>query len=113
VRIEINGTDGTAIMVGEKMTTWRFKDERPEDEQIRQIGNEAQHTAAGGPADFGFADHQLVIQDVIDAIAEDREVLIPAGSVRPTVELVLAMYQSAAKGRPVDLPVTDDPTIWD
>lgn len=112
VRIEINGTDGTAIMIGEKMTTWQFRQEQPEDASIRQIGNEAQRTAAGGPADFGFADHQFVIQDVIDAIGQNRDVCIGADSVRPTVELVLAMYQSAAHGRAVELPVRDDPSIW-
>jgi hypothetical protein len=26
--------------------------------------------------------------------------------------MVLAMYHSAAKGGPVDLPVQDDPAIW-
>jgi len=113
VRIEINGGDGTAIMAGEKMVTWKFREERPEDEQIRQYGNVAQATAAGGPADFGHADHQVVIQDMIDAIRADREVIIPVPSVRPTVELVLAMYQSAARNRPVDLPIEDDPSIWE
>jgi hypothetical protein len=49
----------------------------------------------------------------VDAIREDREVIIPVSSVRPTVELVLAMYQSAARGEAVDLPIQDDPDIWD
>jgi len=112
VRIEVNGEDGTAVMSGEKMVTWQFRDELPEDGEIRQLGNESQATAAGGPADFGFADHQVVIQDMVDSVREDREVVIPVSSVRPTVELVLAMYQSAAKGKPMDLPIEDDLTIW-
>ena len=113
IRTEINGSDGTAIMAGEKMTTWQFRDEKPEDDAIRQIGNASQATAASGPADFSYADHQVVIQDMIDAVNEDREVIIPVSSVRPTVEMALAMYQSAAKNRPVELPVSDDPTIWE
>lgn len=112
VRIEINGTDGTAIMSGEKMVMWRFKEERPEDAEIRQYGNVEQHTASGGPADFGFADHQVVIQDMIDAVREDREVVIPVSSVRPTLEIVLAMYQSAARKAPVSIPVQDDESVW-
>jgi predicted dehydrogenase len=111
VRIEINGTDGTAIMIGEKMSTWKFKDEKPEDAAIRQIGDASQGTAATGPAAFGFADHALVIQDMIDAVNQNREVCIPVSSVRPTLEIVLAMYQSAAKNAPVDLPVQDDVEI--
>ena len=112
VRIEINGTDGTAIMSGEKVVTWKFREELPEDETIRGFGSEKQTTAAGGPANFGFADHQVVIQDMIDAIRENREVVIPAASVRSTVELVLAMYQSAARKQSVGLPTSDDPSIW-
>jgi predicted dehydrogenase len=112
VRIEINGTDGTTIMVGEKMATWKFREERPEDEAIRLYGSVVQHTAAGGPTDFGFADHQVVIQDMIDAINEDREVVIPVAAVRPTLEIVLAMYQSASRQAPVTIPVQDDDSIW-
>jgi predicted dehydrogenase len=113
VRIEINGSNGTAVMTGEKVTTWKFRDEHPDDSAIRQIGNAAQATAASGAADFGFADHQAVIQDLIDAVAADREVIIPVSSVRPTLEMVLAMYQSASRGCPVDLPITDDESIWE
>jgi len=95
------------------MATWQFRDERPEDERIRTYGNETQATAAGGPADFGYADHLVVIQDMVNAIREDREVMIPVESVRPTVEIVLAMYQSAARNRPVELPVEDDESVWE
>ncbi|MFC1672106.1 Gfo/Idh/MocA family protein [Planctomycetota bacterium] len=112
VRIEINGTDGTAIMVGEAMTEWKFRDERPGDEEIRSLGDTSQATAAGGAADFGHADHLVVVQDMVDAIREDREVVIPVSSVRPTLEIVLGMYQSAARNAPVELPIEDDDSIW-
>jgi predicted dehydrogenase len=112
VRIEINGENGTAIMVGEKIATWSFRDEQPEDAAIRQIGNSSRGTAAGGPTDFSYADHRTVIQDMIDAIHEGREPVIPTRTVRPTVEFALALYQSAARNAPVSLPIHDDPTIW-
>lgn len=113
VRIEINGTDGTAIMIGEKMTFWQFRDERPEDEDIRNFGSTSQKTAAGGASDFGFADHQVVIQDMINAIDENREVAIPVSSVRPTLEIVLAMYLSAERNAPVTLPLENTTSIWE
>jgi len=113
VRIEINGTEGTAIVTGEKMAVWKFRDEKPEDEEIRKLGSTAQKTAAGGAADFGFADHQVVIQDMMDAIDEDREVVIPVISVRPTLEIVLAMYLSAEKNAPVALPLENARSIWE
>lgn len=112
IRVEVNGENGTAIMVGEKMQTWKFKDERPEDEEMRQVGSAQQKTAAGGAADFGFQDHQVVIQDTIDAINDDREVLIPTASVRHSLEIALAMYLSDAKRGPVDLPLPADVDVW-
>jgi predicted dehydrogenase len=112
IRIELNGTDGTAIMSGEKMQTWKFKDEHPEDDEIRNLGNAAQATGAGGAADFGHCDHTVVVQDMIDCIGTDKEVVIPVKNVRPTLEIILAMYQSASRGKAVEWPVADDPSAW-
>lgn len=112
VRIELNGENGTAIMAGEKMLTWKFRDERPEDAEIRSYGSASQATGASGAADLGHADHTVVVQDLVDAINGGREVVIPVASVRPTLEIVLAMYGSAARQQPVTLPVQDDESIW-
>jgi len=113
VRIEINGTSGTAVMIGEKIQTWKFREERPGDEQIRTFGSSAQATGAGGAADFGHRDHTVVVQDMIDCIQSDREVIIPVASVRPTLEIVLAMYHSAKHNGPITLPISDDDSVWD
>lgn len=113
MRIEIYGTGGTAVMSGEKMVTWKFREERPEDAEIAGYGSAAQATGAGGAADFGYLDHQTVVQDMVDAVHEGREVIIPARTVRHTLEIVLAIYQSAANGVPVTLPIKDDPSVWD
>jgi UDP-N-acetyl-2-amino-2-deoxyglucuronate dehydrogenase len=113
IRIEIHGTDGTAIMTGEKMAVWKFREEKPEDAEIRAYGSAAQSTGATGAADFGYLDHAFVIQDMIDAIRGNRDVVIPVASVRPTLEIVLAMYQSAHDGKPCTLPVKDRDDVWE
>lgn len=113
VRIEINGEHGTAIMVGERMETWKFKDERREDEEIRRYGSASVGTAAGGPADFGFHDHQVIIEDMVDAVNAERDPIIPLMSVRPTLEWALAMYYSAKVQAPVTLPVMNEEAIWE
>jgi predicted dehydrogenase len=113
VRIELNGADGTAIMVGERMDTWKLREEQPRDEEIRRYGNAAVGTAATGPADFAFLDHQIVIDDMAAALVENREPCIPAASVRPTLELALALYLSAKEGGPVDLPLASEDGIFD
>lgn len=113
IRIEVHGERGTVLTSGERIVTWKFQDEQPGDDAVRKIGNAAQATGAGGAADFGYLDHQVVIQDLIDAVREDREVVIPVVTVRHTLEICLAMYQSAARGGPVDLPVQDDDRAWE
>jgi len=112
VRVEINGENGTAIMIGERMDTWKFKEERPEDAEIRQYGSGAVATGATGPADLGFHDHQAVIEDLARAINEGREPLITLANVRPALEWALAMYQSAKLNAPVDLPILDEEAVW-
>ncbi len=113
VRVELNGTDGTAVMVGEKIQSWKFRDERPEDAQIRTLGDSSQTTGAGGAADIGHRDHAVVVQDMIDSITSGRDVAIPVTSVRPTLEIVLAMYRSAKHNKPVALPISDDDDVWE
>ena len=112
IRIEVNGENGTAIMSGERMDTWRFKDERPEDGAIRRLGSADVATGATGAADLGFRDHQAVIEDMVAAVAENREPMITLASVRPTLEWALAIYQSAKLATPVDLPIVNEDEVW-
>ncbi len=113
IRIEVNGANGTAIMAGEKMVTWKFREEKPEDEEIRQLGRGSVATAAGGPADFDFADHRTVIEAMTAAARGEAQPLITADSARKTLEIALAMYQSARTGQAVELPLKDERVVWD
>lgn len=112
VRIELNGSDGTAIMQGERLLTWKFREERPEDVEIRKIGSAAQETAATGPASLGFHEHQRVVEDMVASIAEDRPPRITLSSVRHTLEICLALYQSARTRQRVELPILDEEAAW-
>lgn len=112
IRVEINGENGIAVMSGERMATWQFRDECPEDEEIRSLGRGSVSTAASGPADFDFADHQVVIEDMADAVRGQGEPTVSARSARGTLEIALAMYKSAQSGQPVELPITDEESIW-
>ena len=114
VRIEVYGEAGAAVMKGTVLSLWQFQDERPEDEAIRRAGDAAQATAASDPTALPSAEHQMVIDDCVDAIRENREVAIPCQSVRPTLEIALAMYKSdRLDEQPVHLPLADESGIWD
>jgi UDP-N-acetyl-2-amino-2-deoxyglucuronate dehydrogenase len=112
VRIEIYGTEGSAIMKGAAFSLWQFRNEIPEDEKIRKAGDAAAATAGSDPTALPSADHQYVIDDCVDAIVQNREVCIPCSSVRPTLEIALAMYKSDKEGNEVSLPLTNEENIW-
>jgi len=112
IRTEINGENGTAIMSGERLETWKFRDERPEDEAVRRLGSAAAATGATGAADLGFQEHQAVIEDMAAAIESGRAPMITLASARRTLEWALAMYQSAREQAPVTLPLRDEDAVW-
>ncbi|MCE5229138.1 Gfo/Idh/MocA family oxidoreductase [bacterium] len=112
IRIEISGENGTAVMIGERMAVWKFRDERPEDEAIRQLGIDSGPTGATGQADFGFVSHQMIIEDFTRAILAGGDPVAPAPSARHTLEVCLAMYKSAKEGGPIKLPLMDDSGIF-
>ena len=111
-RIEINGENGAAVMVGEHIHTWKFRDEQPEDAEIRAYGNAETPTGASGLAGMSFREHQSVIEDMVEAITNNREPTITLANTRATLECALAMYLSAKQGTPVDLPLLDEPALW-
>ena len=113
IKIEIHGTEGTAIIAGEKIDLWKFKDELPEDAEIRKIGSSSIQTAATGPADFAYFDHQVVIDDMVNAIQQNREPVIAASLTRGTLEIALAMYKSANKAQVVHLPINNEDDVWE
>ncbi len=113
VRIEVYGDKGAAVMKGAVLSLWQFQEERPDDEAVRRAGDAAQQTAASDPTALPSGEHQMVIDDFVDAVAEDREPAIPCASVRPTLEIALAMYKSDRLGKtPVRLPL-DERGVWE
>lgn len=62
------------------------------------------------PNVYGFG-HTPLYADVIEAIEQGREPYVTAQDGRNALELVLAIYKSAAEGRPVKLPMTDCSTL--
>lgn len=51
--------------------------------------------------------HTSLYHDVIEAIEEDREPYVNAEAGKNALELVLAIYKSAAEGAPVELPLKE------
>ena len=62
------------------------------------------------PNVYGFG-HTPLYADVIDAIGADRQPYVSAEDGRSALELVLAIYKSAAERRPVKLPLESCSTL--
>ncbi len=107
-RIEINGTTGTAVLQESNLIRWELQEMTAADEAIRELSQQSGLSHGGGasnPADISFKGHQLQIEDLIHAINTNETPLVDGREGRKAVEIVLAVYQSAATGQPVELPL--------
>jgi predicted dehydrogenase len=101
-RWEFHGDDGTITLQEASITKWHCGEER----EAPEIGKV--DSGAGGVSDptaIGAGGHMMLIQDLINAINEGREPMIPGREARRAVELILAIYESERTGCPVDLPL--------
>ncbi|HSV16282.1 MAG TPA: Gfo/Idh/MocA family oxidoreductase [Tepidisphaeraceae bacterium] len=117
VRIDIFGTDGSAILEGDrlKLVTLKTGETYASEEAAAHalsvakggtasVRDEAAHreAAAGQGQVWGDA-HRAQIQDFIRAIRTGGKPLIDARSGRDPVEIILSVYESARSGKPLTL----------
>ena len=103
----IFGSAGTVKAGGKSVNIieeWLFKDGLDDPEKVKEEYHE------NPPNVYGFG-HNPLFADVIDAIKENRKPYIDGYEGRNALELVLAIYQSAATGKPVKLPLTKCSTM--
>lgn len=98
-RLEITGTEGTAVLEGEALTVWQFRQERPEDELVRR--RSADMGGPGGAADPGdikWQGHAWNWAAFLDAVEMGSPYELEGAQASKAVEVVLAMYHSARRG---------------
>ena len=66
--------------------------------------------AENPPNVYGFG-HTPLYADVIEAIKKRRDPYVTAEDGKRALELVLAIYKSAAEGKPVKLPLENCSTM--
>jgi predicted dehydrogenase len=112
-RIEISGSHGTAVLREEDIITWKFAKQTKADEALlaRMSGQTKTGGGAADPAAIGHHGHLKQFKNVLDAITKGKPLLIDGPEGRRSVELILAIYQSAASGKAVKLPLATDPPI--
>jgi len=103
--IAIHGDKGSAVIEQDDLVRWELTPETDEDKHIRE--RFAQKTGASGgssnPAAISHVGHARQLADFVQAIETGRPPLVDGREGRRAVEIVLAIYRSAASGRVVEL----------
>jgi predicted dehydrogenase len=102
-QIEILGTEGSAVLQESDLIKWDFRQALPEDERIRHAGGVSSHGGVSNPADISHMGHLFQINDLLRAIREGGRPAIDGPEGRKSVEIVLAIYQSAREGKMIRL----------
>ena len=89
--VKIGGTSTNNIDV------WNFADEREDDQKNKGLQEVTSNVYGNG--------HTSLFADVVEAIEQDRKPYVDAVAGRNALEMILAIYQSAATGVPVKLPL--------
>jgi len=98
-RLEFHGELGSILTEGESIVKWAVPgEEEKKDEESAEIGS-----AASDPKAIGTEGHQMQIQDLCDAIVQDRDPMVTGEEARNAVEVILGVYESARMGEPVHL----------
>lgn len=110
-KTEIHGDHGSAIIEQETIRLWQFAGEDPGDSALlEEFGQDsATSGGAGDPKAISHRGHRLQLEDFQNAIETGRKPLVDGREGRKSVEIILAIYQSAWTGKRVALPLESDP----
>lgn len=97
-RFEIHGENGTIILGDSGIKQWSFADSQEEAPQVE--GTLAASSSATNISNDG---HFVLVDDLIQAIREDRDPMITGEEASKAVKLILAIYESARTGREIKL----------
>lgn len=101
------GEKGTVKAGGQSVNVieeWRFADLLDDPETVRARFHE------NPPNVYGYG-HTPLYADIINAIEQDRQPYVTAMDGKRALELVLAIYKSAADGKPVKFPLAECATM--
>lgn len=97
------GEKGTVKVGGQSVNQieeWRFSDMLDDPEAVKTEFHE------NPPNIYGYG-HTPLYSDVIEAIQNNRKPYVDAEAGKRALELVLAIYKSAAEGKSIRFPLTD------
>lgn len=98
-RLEIYGEKGSILVEGGKIKEWNVgRIPKPAD-----LNAQDQASGAADPGNIGHLNHQIVLQDMIEALHGNRPPLVGGLEARKAVEVITAVYRSSAKKKLISL----------
>ena len=110
-KTEIHGSKGSVVVEQDDILMWEFEDAHPDDASTREhFARKTGNTGgASDPKAISFRGHQLQFEDFLAAIRTGGKPFVDGREGRKSVELILAIYESAWTGRRIELPLKADP----
>ncbi len=104
-RIEISGTQGSAVLEEESLTTWAFADESDADREIQKKFINATATGGGAsdPTAIGVHGHIEQFRSFLQSLQDGATATLGGEEARKSVEIILSIYESARTGLPVTM----------
>src|SRR5690606_31023807 len=99
------GRDGTAEVLEDELITYKFRDEKADDESVRKQFGGATKTGGGAadPMAIGYDNHTRNIAAFIDALDGKAPLMLDGAASRKAVAIIEAIYESARTGKAVDV----------
>lgn len=112
-RIEVHGSEGSAVLEEEDIKMWDFAKQTARDKKLLQqmAGKTKTGGGAADPTAIGHHGHTMLFKDTLSAIKNKTKPLIDGIEGRRSVEIILAIYKAAETGRTVQLPLRSDPVL--
>jgi predicted dehydrogenase len=98
-RIEIHGTKGTAIITGDKLTTWDVEGDAGETAPVAEEGA----SGASDPMAISVVPFERQFLDFAEACRQGRPPLCSGEDGRRALELVLSIYDSCRSDQSVTI----------
>ncbi|ADY51709.1 oxidoreductase domain protein [Pseudopedobacter saltans DSM 12145] len=104
-RIEITGTEGSAVIEDADITKWEFMNADANAYYAVKAKDESKDANGGvsNPMAISSLGHQLQITDFINALNASAKPFIDGEEGRKSVRIIEAIYESARTGKPVYL----------
>ena len=102
-RVEIGGSKGSAILEEEDIVRWDFAEALPSDDAVRDAMANRKSSGGGAadPAAISYAGHAKLFANMIAAIDGKEKLVVDGPEGCRSVEIILAIYQSAKTGQVV------------